>query len=177
MRVNRKRCPNDGGTIGTAYLSPVPASAVETAPTQRQIENTIDALRRLAEAIEDFQKKRGDAKTQFVSALAKDLATGPLNVERAIAKHKLWKAIDESLASKIQIAEELRPIIEELIEELKRSQPDALKAALHRKLKELAEEVTAEQEEAALLKEQIDNLRALLQDIEKPATVAKSRKR
>ncbi|MGB9277908.1 MAG: hypothetical protein WCC08_22025 [Terrimicrobiaceae bacterium] len=156
--------------------APVELRLVPTAQTQKEIENTIDALRRLSEAIEEFKKKRANAEAELAQSLARDLAAGPLNVERAIEKHKAWKATEDLLAAKINTAEELRPIIEELIEELKCSQPDALKAVLRRKLEQLEEEAAAEQDKAALLKEQIDSLKALLQEIEKPATAGKRRK-
>lgn len=156
--------------------APVQLSVVPTAQTQKEIENTIDAPRRLAEAIEEFKKKRANGEAELAQSLAKDLAAGPLNVESAIEKHKAFRARDELLASKINTAEELRPIIEELIEELKRSQPDALKAVLRRKLEQLEKEAAAEQDKAELLKEQIDSLKALLEEIDKPAAAAKRKR-
>ncbi len=156
--------------------APVQLSVVPTAQTQKEIENTIDAPRRLAEAIEEFKKKRANGEAELAQSLAKDLAAGPLNVESAIEKHKAFRARDELLASKINTAEELRPIIEELIEELKRSQPDALKAVLRRKLEQLEQEAAAEQDKAELLKEQIDSLKALLEEIDKPAAAAKRKR-
>jgi polyhydroxyalkanoate synthesis regulator phasin len=157
-------------------LATVELRLVPTEQTQKEIENTIDAPRRLAEAIEEFKRKRANAEAELAQSLAKDLAAGPLNVESAIEKHKAFKARDDLLASKINTAEELRPIIEELIEELKRSQPDALKAVLRRKLEQLEKEAAAEQDKAELLKEQIDSLKALLEEIDKPAAAAKRRK-
>ena len=65
-------------------------------------------------------------------------------------------------------------IIAKRIEELKRTEPETLKAVLQRKLEQLEMEAAAEQEQAALLKEQIDRLKALLQELERPT--AKSRK-
>jgi hypothetical protein len=59
---------------------------------------------------------------------------------------------------------------------LKRSQPETLKAVLRRKLEQLEKEAAAEQEQAELLKEQIDSLKALLEEIDKPAAAAKRKK-
>jgi hypothetical protein len=126
-----------------AYPAPVQLSVDPTGQTQKEIENTIDAPRRLSEAIDEFRRKRANAEAELAQSLARDLAAGPLNVERAIEKHKAWKATDDLLAAKINTAEELRPIIEELIEELKCSQPDALKAVLRRKLEQLEQEAAA----------------------------------
>jgi chromosome segregation ATPase len=156
--------------------APVQLSVVPTPGTEKEIENTLDAPRRLAEAIENFKKQRADAEAEFVRLLRKDLATAPFNVESAIEKHKALKARDDALAAKIKTAEELRPIIEELIEELKRSQPDALKAVLRRKLEQLEKDAAAEQEQAELLKEQIDSLKALLEEIDKPPAAANRKK-
>ena len=75
--------------------------------------------------IKNLQKKRTDAEAELARSLSKDLARGPLNVESAIAKHKAWRAIDDALAAKTQAAEEVRAFIEERIEDLKTTQPEA----------------------------------------------------
>ena len=75
--------------------------------------------------IKNLQKKRTDAEAELARSLSKDLARGPLNVESAIAKHKAWRAKDDALAAKIQAAEEVRAFIEERIEDLKTTQPEA----------------------------------------------------
>ncbi|MGA7392228.1 MAG: poly-gamma-glutamate hydrolase family protein [Terrimicrobiaceae bacterium] len=75
--------------------------------------------------IKNLQKKRIDAEAELARSLSKDLARGPLSVESAIAKHKAWRAIDDALAAKTQAAEEVRAFIEERIEDLKTTQPEA----------------------------------------------------
>ena len=154
--------------------APGQLSVVPGPVTQKEIENTLDAPRRISEAIENFKAQRADAEAELIRSLRKDLAAASFNVERAIEKHRALKARDDALAAKIKSAEELLPIIQELIEELKRSQPDALKAVLRRRLEQLEKEAAAEQEKAELVKEQIDSLKALLQELERPT--AKSRK-
>jgi FtsZ-binding cell division protein ZapB len=149
--------------------APVQLSVVPGPETQKEIENTLDAPRRLAIAIEELNKKRVDAETELSQSLGKDLAAAPLNVESAIEKHKAWKARDEALAAKIKTAEELRPIFERRIEELKTSKPEALKAALQSKLEKLEKEAAEGKQNAELLQEQIDALKALLSDLEKAA--------
>jgi hypothetical protein len=162
-----------GATIMAPQPAPAPPlSIVPNAQTQKEIENTLDAARRLVEAIEALKKQRSDAETDLAQSLSKDLAIAPLNVDGAIEKHKAWKAKDDALAAKIKTAEELGPIIERRIEELKYAQPDALKGVLQRKLDQLEKEAAAEKDKAALLKEQIDSLRALLHELEKPAAGA-----
>jgi len=152
--------------------APVQLSVVPTAETQKEIENTLDAPRRLFDAVEDFKKKRADAATELAQALSKDLAASPLNVDSAIEKHKAWKAKDDALAAKIKTAEELEPIVVWRIDELKTTQPEVLKAVLERKLEQLEKEAAAEKDKAALLKDQIDSLKKLLQELEKPASTA-----
>ena len=63
-------------------------------------------------------------RAELAQSLAKDLAAGPIDVERAIEKHKAWHAKDDGLAAKIKACEELRTFIEERIEELKTTQPE-----------------------------------------------------
>jgi hypothetical protein len=149
--------------------APVQLSVVPGPETQKEIENTLDAPRRLSLAIEELKKKRADAETELSQLLGKDLAAAPLNVDSAIEKHKAWKAKDEALAAKIKTAEELRPIFERRIEELKTSQPEALKAVLQSKIEKLEKEAAEEKQNAALLKQQIDTLKALLSELEKAA--------
>ena len=79
--------------------------------------------------IKNLKKQRTDAEAELARSLSKDLAAGPLNVESAIAKHKASRAKDDALAAKIQAAEEVRTFIEERIEELKTTQPEAGSAA------------------------------------------------
>ena len=156
-------------------LTPGQLSVVPEPVTQKEIENTLDAPRRISEAIESFKGQRADTEAELVRSLRKDLAAAPFNVERAIEKHKASKVRDEALAAKIETAEALAVIIAKRIEELKETQPETLKAVLQRKLEQLEKEAAAEQEQAALLKEQIDRLKALLEEIEKPAPTKKKK--
>lgn len=162
----------------TTQTAPVQFGVVPDAGTDKEIENTIDAPRRLAAAIAEFKKKRTDAEAELANSLGKDLSVAPLNVENAIEKLKAWKAKDEALAAKIASAEELQLIIQAQIDELKATQPDALRAALRRKLAQLEAEAAAEEDKEAALKKQIDALKALLDELEeKPAAAAKYRSR
>ena len=156
-------------------LTPGQLSVVPEPVTQKEIENTLDAPRRISEAIESFKGQRADTEAELVRSLRKELAAAPFNVERAIEKHKASKVRDEALAAKIETAEALAVIIAKRIEELKRTEPETLKAVLQRKLEQLEKEAAAEQEQAALLKEQIDRLKALLEEIEKPAPTKKKK--
>lgn len=160
----------------TTQTAPVQFGVVPDASTSKEIENTIDAPRILAAAIEDFKSKRVAAEAAFANSLAKDLAVAPLNVESAIGKEKAWKASDEALVQKIKAAEELLPIIEEQIDQLKEMQPDAMRTVLQRKLDQLEKEAAAEKEQAALLRKQIESLKALLCELDKPAATAKRKK-
>jgi len=148
---------------------PAPALTVVPGPQmQKEIENTLDAPRGLALAIEELKKTRADAETELAQSLGKDLAAAALNADSAIEKHKAWKAKDEALATKIKTAEELRPIVNKRIDELKSRQPEALKAVLQRKIEQLEREADVEREQATLLKEQIEALKKLLSDLDKP---------
>jgi chromosome segregation ATPase len=141
--------------------------------TQKEIENTLDAPRRISEAIENFEKQRADGEAELIRSLRKDLAAATFNVERAIEQYKAFKARDDALAAKIEIAKQLLAIIEKRIEELKTTQAEALKAVIQRKIEQLEKEAAAEQDKASLLQQQIDALKELLQELEKPATKRK----
>jgi hypothetical protein len=54
-----------------------------------------------------LEKKRADVRAEFVLALRKDLAAGPINVERAIERDKKWRAQDGALTTDIRLVEEL----------------------------------------------------------------------
>lgn len=156
----------------TTQPATVQLSVVPGLEAQKEIENTLDAPRRLSEAIEDLEKKRADAQAELAQSLAKDLAAGPLNVDNAIEKHKAWKAKDDALAAKIKTAEELRPIIEERIKELKDTQAEALKVIIRRQLDQLQKEAEVEKDKAELIEKQIESLTKLLSELEKPASAA-----
>ena len=155
-----------------AFLSPASPGATQGASTPKEIENTLDAPRRILEAIENFKEQRAEAAAELVRFLRKDLAAAPFNVEAAIEKAKAWKARDDALVAKIEVAEELRSIIEKQIAELKTTQAQALKEIVRRKLDELQKEAETEKEKAALLRDQIDSLTTLLHELEKPASAA-----
>ena len=117
--------------------------------TQKEIENSLDAPSRIPEAIENFKKQRADAEAELVRSLRKDLAAATFNVKRAIEQYKAWKARDDALAARIEIAEQLLANIEKRIEELKTTQAEALKAVIQRKIEQLEKEAAAEQDKAA----------------------------
>jgi chromosome segregation ATPase len=169
-----KRHRNQKGTTQMAtQLATLELSVVPIPETQKEIENTLDAPRRISEAIENFEKQRADAEAELIRSLRKDLAAATFNVERAIEQYKAWKARDDALAAKIEIAKQLRTIIEKRIAELKTTQAEALKAVIQRKIEQLEKEAAPEQDKAALLQHQIDALKELLQELEKPATKKK----
>jgi hypothetical protein len=145
-----------------------PLTVVPGPDIQRDIQNTFDAPRTLREAIKDLKKKRADAKADLAQAIAKDLAAAPLNVDSAVARYNAWKTSDDALAAKIEVCEELRPIIEEHEEELKKTQRDAVAAYLEVKLDKLEAEMASEEGKEALLKHEITETKKLLRELEKP---------
>jgi hypothetical protein len=148
------------------------------AQTQK-IGNILDAPRILADKIENLQQEIVTAEAAFYESLAKDLAAAPLKVEKAIEDYIALKAKIAALAAKIQAGEELGPIIEKLIQELKTTQTETLKAVIRRKLDQLQKEAEVEKDKAELIEKQIESLTKLLGDLEKPtsAAVAKRKKR
>jgi hypothetical protein len=166
MNRNRKR-QQKGPTIMPTQAAPALLSVVPDSQTQKEIENTLDAPRKISDAIEDLEKERSDARADLARSIAADLAAGPLNIDSAIEKQKAWKTKDDTLAAKIQACDQLREIIAARIEELKATQPAALAAALQRKVDELEKESATQKDRAALLKKQIDEFKALLSELEK----------
>lgn len=57
--------------------------------------------------LEALEKRRAAARAELVAALRKDLAAGPIDVERAIARQQTWRAKDNALAANIKLGEEL----------------------------------------------------------------------
>jgi phage replication-related protein YjqB (UPF0714/DUF867 family) len=74
--------------------------------------------------VQDLKARRAEAKIELAQSLSKDLAAGPLNVERAIAKYRAFRAKEDALAAKIQAAEELERFIEEQIEDIEPTRPE-----------------------------------------------------
>jgi hypothetical protein len=157
--------------------APVQLIVVPDAQTQKEIENIIDAPRKVAEAIEAFKENRADDETKLATSLRELFAAEPPNVvDRPIAQYEAWKVKDGATAEKIKTCEELLPIIENFIQELKATQGEAMKAAIRRKLDQLQEAAKVEIGKAKLIEEQIENLTKLLRELEKPASARKSKK-
>ena len=155
----------------------VQLSVVPDAQTQKEIENIIDAPRKVAEAIEAFKENRADDETKLARSLRELFAAAPPNVvDRAIAQYEAWKVKDGATAEKIKTCEELLPIIENFIQELKATQREALKAAIRHKLDQLQEAAKVEIAKAKLIEDQIESLTKLLDELEKPASARKSKK-
>ena len=68
--------------------------------------------------VQDLKARRAEVKIELTQSLSKDLAAGPLNIERAIAKHGAFRAKDDELAARIQAAVKLETFIEEHIGEI-----------------------------------------------------------
>jgi len=146
--------------------------------SKEEILYTITAPGRLTAAIVEFKKKRTDAEAELANSLGKDLAVAPLNVEKAIEQLDAKKKKDEALVAKIASAEELQLIIQAMIDELKAHQPKALEVVLRRKLEQLEAEAAAEEDKEELLKKQIDDIKALLDEVEeKPAYSAAAKRK
>jgi hypothetical protein len=141
---------------GPAPLS-VPGSQM-----QKEIENILDAPRKILEAISDLEKERANAQSELVKSVALDLATGVLNINSVVEKQTAWKIKDDGLGAKITACKQLGGIIADEIKKTKAMQPAAIAAVLQFKVTELEKESVAQQDKAALLKRQIGDLKAQL---------------
>jgi hypothetical protein len=162
----------------TTQPASVQLSVVPDTQTQKEIENIIDAPKKLAEAIEGFKENRADDQTKLARSLRELFAAAPPNVvDRAIAQYEAWEVKDGATAEKIKICEELIPIIENFLQELKDTQREAMKAAIRHKLDQLQEAAKAEIGKAKLIEDQIKSLTKLLGELEKPTSARKSKKK
>ena len=159
----------------TTQTAPVQLGVV---PAPNEIQNTMGAGKILRAAIEDFKNKRNTAEAELANSIGKDLAVAPLDVASAVARYTAWKTSDDALAAKIKACDELRPIIEELEEELEKNQRDAVVAYLKGKLLKLETEIASEEGKEALLKQEIAATKKQLKELERPpsAEAAKSKK-
>ena len=157
-------------------LTLVPPVGTQDQMTPVQIKNIITGPKILADMIENLQREEDKAEDEFYKSLANDLATAPLKVQ-AIDKYETFQAKKKALVAKEEAAKELQPFLQRLIDDLEVTQPDALKAAIQREIEQLEKEAAAEKDKAALLKEQIDALKALLNKLsKKDYRAAKSKK-
>jgi hypothetical protein len=72
-------------------------SVVPDVQMQKEIENTLDAPKRISDAIEDLKKKQTDAQAELAQALARDLAVAPLNIDSSVEKQQAWKVKNDAL--------------------------------------------------------------------------------
>jgi len=155
-------------------LSVVP-DAKQVVLDAKQITNILEAPKKLAEAIKTLKDNRASAETELAQSFSKDLAAAPFKFEQAFARYTTWKANDKSFADKIETAEKLRPIFEELIRELKATQAEALKAVIQDELAKLESEAAVEQGKAELIKDQIEALEKLLRELKQAPSAAAAR--
>jgi len=156
-----------------------PLTVVPAPDVQQAFASTFYAPAKLSEAIEDFERQRADAKNALARSLAEDFAVDRPNVAGAITRYQTWEINDKALVAKIEVCRKLRCIIEEHIEDLKRTRRDEVKAFLQGKLYKLEAEKAFEEGKERFLQGEIKETRDLLQQLEKPpyAASAKSKKK
>ena len=145
-----------------------PALALTVLPgpqTQKEIENTLDAVPKLLLEIEELKRKHADALTELRQSLAKDLATAPLNTNTAAQKHKAWETKEQALVAKDKTAHDLLDSIGHLVTRLIQTQPEATEPVLLRKIEQLKHEAASEQAKVDRLRNQIGTWEALLETI------------
>ena len=74
--------------------------------------------------VQNLKARRAAARTELTQSLSNDLAVGALNVERAIAKHRAFRAKEDALTAKIQAAGELETLIEEQMLDVETPRPE-----------------------------------------------------
>jgi dGTP triphosphohydrolase len=146
---------------------PAPVQLTVVPGGQTEIENTIDAPSKLTDTIEEFKKKIADLEIKLAESLRKDLATGPPKVESWIEQLKATRSEQETFGASIKYCEELRKIIEALIDDLKETQPEALRTVVQARIDQLEKHAAAD-------KEQISALKRLLVDLKGTAAKSKS---
>jgi len=112
-------------------------SVVPGAETYREIENTIDAQKKLGDALAELKKKRAEADTELAQTLCKGLTAGPINIDSAVEKLKATRSKQESIDLKIKACEELCCIVDAPIQEQKHTHPERLRNVVQAKLEQL----------------------------------------
>jgi hypothetical protein len=157
--------------------APTPLIVVPGPDVQQAFANTFYAPAKLSEAIEDFEKQRTEAKDALARSLAEDFAVDRPNVAGAITRYQNWETNDKTLVTKIEVCRKLRCIIEEHIEDLKRTRRDEVKAFLEGKLYKLEAERASEEDKETFLQGEIKKTRDLLQQLEKPPYAASAKRK
>ncbi len=153
---------------------PAPVEFTVVPGGQTEIENTIDAPSKLTDAIEEFKQKIADLEIGLARWLRENLRTGPLKVESAIEELKKTRSAQEAFNTSINACEELRKIIEVLIEGLKQTQPEALRTAVQARVDQLEKQVLYEKEKEQVFKEQISAFKRLLAGLKGDTAKTKS---
>ena len=74
--------------------------------------------------VQNLETRRAAARTELSQSLSNDLAAGAFNVEKAIAKHRAFRAKEDALAAKIQAAGELEMLMEEHVLDVETPRPE-----------------------------------------------------
>jgi hypothetical protein len=157
--------------------APTPLTVVPGPDVQQAFANTFYAPAKLSEAIENFERQRAEAKNALARSLAEDFAVDRPNVAGAITRYQNWETSDKTLVTKIEVCRKLRCIIEEHIEDLKRTRRDEVKAFLKGKLYKLEAERASEEVKETFLQGEIKKTRDLLQQLEKPPYAASAKRK
>ena len=145
------------------------------AQTQK-IGNILDAPRILAEKIENLQQEIAQPKLRSTNRSPK---TRRRVTEGRKSDRGLYSLEGENrgAGAKKSAGEEAGKSSKKLIQELKTTQAETLKAVIRRKLDQLQKEAEVEKDKAELIEKQIESLTKLLGDLEKPTSARKSKKR
>lgn len=161
----------------TTQTATTPLTIVPGRDVQQAFANTFYAPAKLSEAIEDFERQRAEAKDALARSLAEDFAVDRPNVAGAITRFQTWETNDKTLVTKIEVCRKLRWIIEEHIEDLKRTRRHEVKAFFQGKLEKLEAERASEEDKETFLQGEIKKTRDLLQQLEKPPYAASAKRK
>jgi DNA repair exonuclease SbcCD ATPase subunit len=112
-------------------------SVVPAPQTKKQIENVLEAHRKLEKEIEELKNQRADTEAKLTQLLVNYLAAAPLSVDTAIARYEDWKARHKALEARITAVEKVRSVIDEHIKELKKTQAQAFGIVLQDQIGQL----------------------------------------
>ena len=149
------------------------ALSIAPQPSDKSAEafSAIEARRKLEISIEDQKSKAKLAQTDFARSFARGLQlVSAVDAETAFQKNEGRKVAEARAQQRIDALENLLEAVNNFIEQLKYDSPEAVSAALNRKVEALEKTLNEYDEDGKDLEDEIKKLKAEINKLPKTAT-------
>ncbi len=125
---------------------------------------SVQAQKKLPEAITNQEQKRKEAEIELARVFARETRNGVIDAEAAFQRYEAWRVADERAAVRIAALMVLKKKVELLVTKLRKENAAAMKAALSKRIDEIQKILDEKSEADSDLK---DEMALLLEEIKR----------